>query len=116
MARGYLFFRPSRLPLESHELSEETVLSLSDRDEVRSDLERLVPGIQWVNDDQGRATVDGRWLEFTLPSVALDALSLRCSLRADYTDFVQGLCDELGWLAFDERCMCFQPHRPPMPC
>jgi hypothetical protein len=114
VARTYMFFRPSRLPLEAHELSEETVLSLRDREQVRADLERLVPGIQWVNEEEGRATVDGRWLEFTLPPGAIDGLSLRCSLRADYTDLVQGLCDALGWVAFDERPMCYQPHRPPM--
>ena len=116
MARGYLFFRPLRLPLEPHELSGETVLPLSDPDEIRSGLERIVPGLAWRDEHEAMATLDGRWLEFRLPRGEADTLSLRCSLRADHTDLVQGFCDALGWLAFDESPMCFQPHRPPLPC
>ena len=116
MARGYLFFRPSHLPLEPHELSDETVLLLCDSDEIRAGLERVVPDLDWSTEHEGRATVDGRWLEFRLPQGEAKTLSLRCSLRADHTDLVQGFCDVLGWLAFDDEAMCFQPHRPPMRC
>lgn len=108
--------RASRLPLEAHELSDETVLPLCDADEIRSGLERVVPGLVWPNEREARATVDGRWLEFYLPRGGVDTLSLRCSLRSDHSDLVQGYCDALGWIAFDERPRLFQPHRPPVSC
>jgi hypothetical protein len=116
MARGYLFFRPVRLPLDAHELSHETVLALSDPDEIRSALQRIVPGLEWRDEQVANATLDGRRLEFRLPQGDADTLSLRCSLRADHTDLVQSFCDALGWLAFDEQPMCYQPHRPPIRC
>ncbi|HKP60150.1 MAG TPA: hypothetical protein VJV78_25670 [Polyangiales bacterium] len=104
------------MPLEAHELSAETVLHLSDLDEIRAALERVVPDLEWRDERHAKATVDGRLLEFRLPRREVDTLSLRCSLRADHTDLVQGFCDTLGWLAFDEQPMCYQPHRPPMHC
>lgn len=114
MARGYLFFRPQRLPLEWHELSDETVVSLCEA-ESRSGLERVVPGLEWHEEyRQGRATVDGRWLEFYLPRAGVDStLGLRCSLRSDHTALVQSYCDTLGWIAFDDFPLLIQPHRPP---
>lgn len=114
MAYTYLFFRPRRLPLAPHELSAETVLPLRDAAAVRAALEGAVPGIDWVSDREGRAEAEGRWMEFHLDPDA-GTLALRCSLRADYREIVQRLCDELGWLAFDEQPLCYQPHQPPMP-
>lgn len=116
MARTYSFYRPARLPLETHELSRETVLPLCDPDEIRSGLQGVVPGLAWRDGHEANAIVSGRWLEFQLPHGEDGTLSLRCSLRADHSDIVQALCDALGWLAFDERPMCFQPHRAPMRC
>ncbi|MBV9773031.1 MAG: hypothetical protein JO040_03740 [Gemmatimonadetes bacterium] len=114
MAYTYLFFHPLRLPLASHELSGETVLPLDDPAAVRSALEEVIPGIRWVSAREGRTEVQGQWMEFFLrPEVG--TLGLRCSLRADYQPIVQRLCDELGWLAFDEQPVCYQPHRLPMP-
>ena len=114
MARTYLFFRPLRLPLSSQDLNAETVLPLNDAVYVRSSLERMLPAIAWEGGSIGRAEFEGKWLEFSLGSEG-DTLSMRCSLRADYEPVVQRLCDELGWLAFDEQPLCYQPHRPPVP-
>ena len=112
MASTYLFFRPLRLPLVADELTEETVLPLDDRPMVRAALEQSVTGIDWVSDDEGRAELGGNQVEFHLPREG-GTLSLRCSLRADYSPVVQRLCDRLGWLAFDEGHMCYQPHEAP---
>ena len=115
MAYSYMFCRPVRLPLETDELSEETVIDLDDPALARAALDGAVPGIQWVG-SEGRVTVDGMWTEFQLPDgVERTTLWLRCSLRADFRAFVQRLCDTLGWVAFSETPECFQPGRPPMP-
>jgi hypothetical protein len=114
MSTSYLFFRPTRLPLQSDELNEETVVPLGDAAAVRQALARVLPDIAW-DEGTGKAQWEGHWLEFTAPGQADDTLSMRCSLRADYTPLVQRLCDELGWLAFDDQPRCFQPQRPPMP-
>ncbi|MEW5931033.1 MAG: hypothetical protein AB1941_26515 [Gemmatimonadota bacterium] len=114
MAYRYLFFRPARLPLTPEELSADTVLELDDGAEVRASLDRALPGIAWTGDGQGRTDVNGQWMEFFY-APGEGTLSLRCSLRADYGPIVQRLCDATGWIAFDERPRCYQPHRPPMP-
>src|SRR5262245_59379172 len=113
MAYTYLFFRPLRLPLQAHELSETTVLALEDAAAVRAALDSALPAIAW-KDERGRADIDGQWVEFYLPGGQRQTLALRCSLRADYRAIVQRLCDRLGWLAFDEQAMCYQPHGTPM--
>src|SRR5262249_9109299 len=115
MAYTYLFFRPARLPLAANELSADTVLDLADPVAIRAALDQALPAIDWVEEHFGKAVVDGRWIEFHLPAGERKTLSLRCSLRADYQDFVQRLCDQLGWLAFDQQPVCFQPHQAPMP-
>jgi hypothetical protein len=113
MAYTYLFFQPTKLPLTPEELDGDTVQPLADADAVRRALSGLYPELVWESPEAGRLTLDGRWLEFSLvPEVG--TLSLRCSLRADYRDVVQRLCDELGWLAFDEMPLCYQPGRSPM--
>lgn len=114
MAYTYLFFEPQRLPLTPQDLSEETVRPLKDCDAIREALSRAVLETEWVG-QTGKAEIDGLWLEFHLPGDGRDTLSLRCSLRADYRAIVQGLCDKLGWLAFDEKPLCYQPHQAPIP-
>lgn len=115
MAYSYLFFEPARLPLTPDELNDSTVRPLDDAVAVRAALSRMFPAIAWNDDDQtGRMQADQGWIEFLLPA-SEDTLSMRCSLRADYSAFVQSLCDQSGWLAFDERPMCFQPGQAPMP-
>jgi hypothetical protein len=113
MAHTYLFFEPVRLPLEPHELSETTVRPMQDDAAVRASLNRVLPSIEWEESQVGRMQTDGHLTEFHLPSAGR-TLSMRCSLRTDHAEFVQGLCNQLRWLAFDERPMCFQPGREPM--
>lgn len=113
MACSYLFFRPARLPLAPEELSADTTLLLNDPDEARTALARVLPQLVW-DGEEGKGEWDGHWLEFHARDNRQMTLSLRCSLRADYAPLVQRLCDELGWLAFDEEPRCFQPGRAPM--
>ena len=115
MAYSYLFFRPSHLPLATHELSAQTALDLGDPVAVRAELDRVFPNIEWTDALWGSTTVEGLWLEFRLPTAPANTLSLRCSLRADYARIVQHLCDETGWIAFDQEPRCYQPHRAPIP-
>ena len=115
MACTYLFFQPARLPLEPDDLAEATVLSVTDTSELRARLEQAFPGLQWQSRHRASAVVQGHWYELHLPEAPASTLSLRCSLRVDHGEFVQDLCDRFGWLAFDERPMCFQPHRAPFP-
>jgi hypothetical protein len=115
MSYTYLFVRPAKLPLDTSELSELTVLPLSDAEGIRASLERHVPGLRWDSATDARADVDGRWLELRLPEADDgDTLAMRCSLRHDYADIVQRLCDACGWVAFDQTPRCYQPHREPI--
>jgi hypothetical protein len=113
MAYTYLFFKPARLPLTPEELSDATVRLLDDASAAQAMLARALPAIEWGADNIGRAQVDAGWVEFRLPTPG-STLSMRCSLRADYSADVQRLCDESGWLAFDEQPMWFQPGQAPM--
>ena len=114
MASLWLFFRPARLPLTTSELDAATVLNLRDDEALRAALASVFSDLVWESPHRARSTHDGNWYELHLPEDADSTLSLRCSLRADHAAFVQSLCDRFGWLAFDERPMCFQPHREPM--
>lgn len=114
MAYSYLFFAATRLPLATDELGEDTVVPLQDTAAVKAALTLLFPDIEWAGEEEGRLERDGRWMEFH-PGGEAGTLSLRCSLRADYRDIVQRICDELGWLAFDESPLCYQPRQAPMP-
>jgi hypothetical protein len=117
MAYSYLFFEPTRLPLASHELGEATVRTLDDAGAVQATLTRIFPAVEWAEADGrrlGRTQLDAGWAEFWLPAPG-HTLSMRCSLRADYLADVQRLCDQSGWLAFDERPMCLQPGQAPIP-
>jgi hypothetical protein len=114
MAYSYLFFRPARLPLAPGDLDADSALPLNDAAEIQAALARVLPQLVW-DGEEGRGEWDGHWLEFHTRSDETMTLSLRCSLRADYAPLVQRLCDELGWLAFDEGPRCFQPGRAPMP-
>lgn len=89
-------------------------MPLTDWEAVRETLRAAFPDIEWTEDGFGRLKVGGRSVEFMLPE-GDRTLSLRTSFLADYTDFVQSLCDRFGWLAFDEEPQCYQPHQPPMP-
>ncbi|MGV3679028.1 MAG: hypothetical protein ACO1PM_04815 [Acidovorax sp.] len=116
MACTYLFFRPARLPLSTGELSPETVLPLRGIDHIKECLAQVAPDLEWIGPTWGSATVLGNALEFHLPEDLFEGtLAMRYSLRTDYTPWVQSLCDRLGWLAFDERPMCLQPHGPAFP-
>lgn len=114
MAHSYFFFRPARLPLTSSELSGETVLPLKDTAAVRASLAQALPGMKWKTAGEGHATIDGMWVEFLLNPIT-GSVSLRCSQGNDYRAIVQQLCDRLGWLAFDQQPLCYQPGLPPMP-
>ena len=115
MSQSFLFFRPARLPLTAEELSDETVLPLTDVAQIRACVERHFGAVAWEDAQHGRTEADGRWVELTVNDTpALPGLSLRCSLRADYADVVQALCDRFGWVAFDGTPMMYQPHRAPM--
>ena len=113
MAQTYLFFQPVRLPLEMAELSETTLINLEDSPSLRANLERFFPGLAWQSQQFGQATVAGNWYELRLPQVSTETLALRCSLRTDHSAFVQDLCNQSGWLAFDGGPACFQPHHSP---
>lgn len=116
MSSTYLFFQPARLPLTTEELSPDTVLVLRDVDHIKAQLARVLPHLAWALPTWGHATALGHPVEFHLPEDPSDGpLALHCSLRVDYTAWVQSLCDTLGWLAFDERPMCLQPHGPSFP-
>jgi hypothetical protein len=115
MSATFLFFQPGRLPLDSADLAADTVIDLFDAADARARLDAILPGIAWSADGRGSIAVEGNWYEWALPQGGVTTLSLRCSLRTDHSALVQSLCDQLGWLAFDGRPMCFQPHRPPMP-
>jgi hypothetical protein len=115
MARTFLFFRPARLPLNTGDLSETTVLSLVDDPPLRGSLEQAFPGLNWRTRHDGRATVAGNWYEVSMPQAPNETLAVRCSLRVDHSAFIQDVCNRFGWLAFDERPRCFQPNRDPIP-
>ena len=116
MSRSFMFFRPSRLPLTPEELSEETVQRLTGMPEIRASLDRHFGTIEWVDERHGRTDADGRWVELTVnDDPALPGLSLRCSMRMEYGDVVQALCDRFGWVAFDETPALYQPGQPRTP-
>ncbi|AEG92275.1 hypothetical protein [Ramlibacter tataouinensis] len=114
MAKSYLFLKPATLPLVASELSADSVGPI-DPGEVERSLKEAVPQLVWENATQASGEVEEGWIEFSQTGEgASRTLSLRCSLRADYTALVQRLCDRYGWVAFDDTPLCFQPHRPPM--
>ena len=115
MSRTYLFFRPAKLPLASTELGETTVLNLEDSAKLRSDIEHAFHRVEWDSKYAATATYHEDWYEISVPDDAAKTLAIRCSLKVDHTGFVQQLCDQFGWLAFDEEPQCYQPNRPPMP-
>lgn len=115
MARTYLFFQPARLPLGAPELDSTTVVPLRDEPSLRRALERVFPGLTWRTEHLGSANIEGDWLEVRIPQTPSNTLSVRCSLRADHSALVQSVCDQLGWLAFDDRPYCYQPGQQPFP-
>lgn len=114
MSYSYLFHLPTRLPLAPAELSDETSGPFPDREALKRQLGAFFPDLVWRDDAFGSATSDAGWVEPHLFEHEGLYLSLRCSLRADYSAVVQALCDRYGWIAFDELPRLFQPHRPPV--
>jgi hypothetical protein len=115
MSRTFLFFHPARLPLETADLSESTVLSLQDSPDLRAKLEQVFAGLSWQTEHIGQVTAAGNWYEVSVPKTPVETLAVRCSLRTDHAPFIQDICNRLGWLAFDDRPTCFQPNRAPIP-
>ena len=114
MAASYTFLKPAKLPLRPDALDRAAVLPLPTMESAAA-LDEAVPGLRWTSQTQAAADVEAGWVEFRLhddPSTGA-FLALRCSLRSDYTAFVQGLCDRFGWVAFDEEPRLFQPRQPP---
>jgi len=127
LSRSYLFFSPAKLPLAVEDLSAETTRSFTDVAAVRATLGAHLPGLAWDASPayglaSGRVSDGDALYEFSVmpheapaESGAADLIvSLRSSGRVDSASFVQRLCDAAGWVAFDDRFHCFQPHRPPM--
>lgn len=116
MAQSFMFMKPARLPLDAAQMQTDNALPLRAAEIVPA-LEDTLPGLEWSSPTEARADTDAGWVEFRIhdePGVGTGAwLAMRCSLRADYTHFVQRLCDWHGWIAFDEQPRLFQPHREP---
>lgn len=114
MAYSYSFMKPRRLPLLAKELDAASVLPLN-ADEAVAALNEALPGLRWTSGTEAAAELSQGWAEFRLhDDPARGAwLSMRCSLRADYSTAVQDLCDRFQWVAFDEQSRLFQPHRAP---
>jgi hypothetical protein len=137
VSKTYLFFAPTRLPLMTDLLSDETVRSFTDATSVQATLRTHLPDLAWDPSPEGalaRGTVAAGDVlyEFSIRvyvpaagstassnTAATDApsllVSLRSSGRVDSASFVQRLCDATGWIAFDDRPRCFQPHHPSIP-
>ena len=113
MASTYLFLKPSTLPLSAAELDESSTSPI-DSDEAVASLKQAMPFLAWSSATEASGEAAEGWVEFSQPGDGgTRSLALRCSLRADYTPLVQGLCDRFGWVAYDETPALFQPHRSP---
>lgn len=113
MAYTYLFFKPKRLPLAPYELGLDTVEVITDAASAKVALDSAALSLEWLPDGSARGeTATGSWLEFHIH--ADSTLAMRCSLRADYSAYVQRICDALNWIAVDEKPRCFQPGRAPI--
>jgi hypothetical protein len=114
MAYSYSFMKPQRLPLVARDLDAASVLPLS-ADEAVAALNEALPGLRWTSDSEAAAELKEGWAEFRLHDDPAQGtwLSMRCSLRTDYSAAVQDLCDRFQWVAFDEAPRLFQPHRAP---
>lgn len=113
MAKSYLFLKPSALPLSAADLDESSTSPIDCEHAVAS-LKQAMPFLVWSSATEASGEAQEGWVEFSQSGEgAARSLALRCSLRADYTSLVQGLCDRFGWVAFDETPALFQPHRAP---
>lgn len=116
MAKTYLFLKPSELPLAPDRLTNGSVHPI-DPAEAEARLKEVLPSLVWTSGTEASGETDEGWVEFTQTDEgAGQALSLRCSLRADYSRLVQAICDHAGWVAFDEEPTFYQPFHPPTPC
>lgn len=114
MSATYLFFKPALLPLVAADMDASSVLPIVEGEATRC-LTEFFPALQWSNPREAKGEIDAGWFEFRI-AIEPDGgcLAMRCSLRADYSQVVQQLCDRFGWVAFDEAARCFQPARPTM--
>lgn len=113
MAKSYIFLKPRHLPLVAEKLDRASVTPI-DADEVVACLRQALPSLTWSSPTDASGETDSGWVEFSQPGQGADrSLTLRCSLRSDYEPLVQNLCDQFGWVAFDEKPLLFQPHRSP---
>ena len=113
MAKSYLFLKPTKLPLSASSLTAESVAPIAP-EEVAAGLKQVLPSLAWLSSTEASGDVAEGWVEFSQPGEGpTRAIALRCSLCSDYNPFVQRLCDQLGWVAFDETPVMFQPHRAP---
>ncbi|MBA2960987.1 MULTISPECIES: hypothetical protein [Ramlibacter] len=112
MADSYTFLRPARLPLSMADLGTDTVGPLPAEQAVPC-LRQAFPQLEWPSATEARGELAEGWVEFRLhDDEKLGAwLSMRCSLRADYSGAVQALCDRYGWIAFDSGARLIQPGR-----
>lgn len=109
MSYMYMFFKPKLLPIVASQLSEETVDTIVDVEEVKSQLAPLFPHLSWSSEGWASGeTQSGNWFEFAI--VKGGTLSMRCSFRADYAPDVQRICDRLGWIAVDQESKVFTPN------
>jgi hypothetical protein len=121
VSKSYLFFMPTQLPLMTELLSADTVRSFTDAASVQAALSAHLPTLAWDPSPEGAlahgTATDGSMVyEFSIREHAPALLvGLRASGRVDSVPFVQRLCDATGWVAFDDRPRCFQPHHPPIP-
>lgn len=118
MSRSYMFMKPARLPLDAGQLDADSALPLR-AEEIVPALDASVHELEWTSPTEARGQADAGWVEFRVhdePGVGTGTwLAMRCSLRADYTAFVQELCERHGWIAVDEQPRLFQPGREPQP-
>ena len=113
MARSYLFLKPTELPLTAGDLTAASVSPI-DMVEAAACLKQALPSLAWSSPTEASGETDEGWVEFSQPGDgATRSLALRCSLRSDYAPLVQRLCDQFGWVAFDETPTFFQPYRAP---
>ena len=113
MAKSYLFLKPAQLPLSWSGLTAESVSPIDSR-EAAACLKQVLPSLVWSSSTEASGESDEGWVEFAQTGEsATQSLALRCSLRSDYTPLVQRLCDQFGWVAFDETHTLYQPHSAP---
>lgn len=112
-SKSCIFLKPAELPLSAADPGAESVLPI-DAEEVSICLEQALPALTWSSATDASGEVGEGRVEFSRPGEhATRSLAPHCSRRSDCTPLVRRLCDQFGWVAFDESPLLFQPHRPP---